>query len=196
MQPLYGLHREVRTAVRTLSRDTGLVPTPPPQRPDGPAPAGRFVRAAERVSRGLVRFGRRHTWIRTAALHPVVARPGYWLATLLGAVWGGILSLGRVRRRGGVWVARRVPRWAFGRGGTTIGAVYLTRDAHSPEVLEHEAVHRAQWRRYGLALIPLYLEAGQDALTNRFEIEADLEKGGYTRRSRTGRSRGASEASG
>ncbi|HRN29474.1 MAG TPA: Fe-S oxidoreductase [Terrimesophilobacter sp.] len=113
-----------------------------------------------------------------------MARPGYWFATACGALWGGILSLGRVRRRGGVWVARGMPRWAFGRGGTTIGAFYLTRDAVSPDVLEHEAVHRAQWRRYGLALIPLYLAAGQDAIRNRFEIEAGLEKGGYTRRGR------------
>ena len=30
-------------------------------------------------------------------------------------------------------------------------------------MLEHEAVHRAQWRRYGLAFIPLYVDAGQDA---------------------------------
>ena len=31
----------------------------------------------------------------------------------------------------------------------------------------------------GLAFIPLYLAAGQDARTNRFEVEAGLEKGGY-----------------
>src|SRR5690606_166351 len=103
-------------------------------------------------------------------------------ATLCGILWGGLLSLGRIRRRGGVWVARKLPHWAFGRGGTTIGAVYLTNDAHSPEILEHEAVHRAQWKRYGLALIPLYVAAGQDGAKNRFEIEAGLEKGGYVRR--------------
>lgn len=198
MQPLYGLHRDVRTDASTLPRDTGVVPTPPQPRSGAPdsAPAGRLVGAAERLSRRLVGLARRHTWMRSAALHPVVARPGYWLATLIGALWGGILSLGRVRRSGGVWVARRVPRWAFGRGGTTIGAVYLTRDAHSSDVLEHEAVHRAQWRRYGLALIPLYLEAGQDALTNRFEIEAGLEKGGYTRRLRPRGSHGTDGESG
>jgi hypothetical protein len=74
-----------------------------------------------------------------------------------------------------------MPRWSFGRGGTTIGAVYLTRDNHSPAVIEHEAVHRAQWRTYGLAFIPLYIAAGTDAHTNRFEIEAGLEAGGYGR---------------
>jgi hypothetical protein len=118
-------------------------------------------------------------WLRAVLLHPVVARPGYWFATASGFVWGAILSLGRVKRQGGVVVAARMPKWSFGRGGTTIGAVFLTKNNVSPEVLEHEAVHRAQWRKYGLAFIPLYLAAGQDAKKNRFEIEAGLKKGGY-----------------
>lgn len=122
--------------------------------------------------------------LRRIALSRVVALPGYWLATVCGFLWGAVLSLGRIRRHGRLWVARGMPRWSFGRGGTTIGAVYLTRDALGAEVLEHEEIHRAQWRRYGLALIPLYLMAGQDALKNRFEIEAGLEKGGYVRRAR------------
>jgi hypothetical protein len=111
----------------------------------------------------------------------VVARPGYWFATAAGLVWGGILSRGRLSRRDGVIVARRCPRWSFGRGGTTIGAVYLTRDRITPDVLEHEAVHRAQWRHYGLAFIVLYAAAGQDPFTNRFEIAAGLAKAGYIR---------------
>ncbi|MGV8884154.1 MAG: hypothetical protein ACOH1T_01015 [Microbacteriaceae bacterium] len=116
---------------------------------------------------------------RRVLLHPVVARPGYWFATAAGLLWGSVLSLGRVRREGGVIVARSCPRWAFGRGGTTIGAVFLTNNALSPNVLEHEAVHRAQWKKYGLAFIPLYVAAGAVAQTNRFEVEAGLEKGGY-----------------
>lgn len=112
-------------------------------------------------------------------LHPVVTRPGYWFATGAGLIWGTILSLGRIRRDGGVIVASHCPRWGFGRGGTTIGAVYLTHDNVRPDVLEHEAVHRAQWRKYGLAFIPLYIAAGTNAHTNRFEVEAGLEKGGY-----------------
>ena len=86
-----------------------------------------------------------------------------------------------IRDRGGVIVARKCPRWAFGRGGTTIGAVFLTHDRVSDDVLEHEAVHRAQWKRYGLAFIPLYIAAGVPAHTNRFEVEAGLKKGGYTK---------------
>jgi hypothetical protein len=116
---------------------------------------------------------------RAVLLSPVVARPGYWFATGCALVWGGALSLGRLRRRGGLIVAAGCPRWAFGRGGTTVGAVYLTHDFVGPAVLRHEAVHRAQWKRYGLAFIPLYVAAGQDATRNRFEIEAGLEDGGY-----------------
>ena len=118
-------------------------------------------------------------WVRAVMLHPVVARPGYWFATAVGLFWGAILSGFRLRREGGVIVARGLPRWAFGRGGTTIGAVYLTNTNITPNILEHEAVHRAQWKRYGLAFIPLYLAAGQDGRRNRFEIEAGLKKGGY-----------------
>ncbi len=118
-------------------------------------------------------------WLRAVLLSPIVARPGYWFATACGFVWGAILGRFRVRREGGVWVARGLPSWAFGRGGTTIGAVYLTSTNTGPTVLEHEAVHRAQWRRYGLAFIPLYVLAGQDPRRNRFEVEAGLEKGGY-----------------
>jgi hypothetical protein len=119
-------------------------------------------------------------WARSALLHPVVARPGYWVATGAGLLWGALVSLGRVSAHDGLLVARRCPRWSFGRGGTTIGAVYLTHDNLRQSVLEHEAVHRAQWRHYGLAFIPLYIAAGTDARTNRFEVEAGLRKGGYS----------------
>jgi hypothetical protein len=141
-----------------------------PAQPTGVARVvGRWADAAARAPR-----------IRAALLHPVVARPGFWVATAAGLVWGGVLSVGHIRIDHGVIVARGCPRWSFGRGGTTIGAVYLTRDNASPAVLEHEAVHRQQWRTYGLAFIPLYIAAGSDAKTNRFEIEAGLTKGGYS----------------
>ncbi|MBC7590459.1 MAG: hypothetical protein H7226_05365 [Salinibacterium sp.] len=120
-------------------------------------------------------------WSRPILLHPIVARPGYWFATACAWVWGGVLGRFRMRRVGHMIVASGLPKWAYGRGGTTVGAVYLTTDHTSPHVLEHEAVHRAQWRRYGLTFIPLYIEAGQDARCNRFEIEAGLAKGGYGR---------------
>jgi hypothetical protein len=140
-----------------------------------PAPRNRLERGAQALVRGVLRV----PGARRVLLNPVIARPGYWFATLSGLLWGGILSLGRVRRAHGVIVARKLPRWSFGRGGTTIGAVYLTRDNTPQQVLEHEAVHRAQWKRYGLAFIPLYIAAGAIARTNRFEIEAGLDKGGY-----------------
>src|SRR5690554_6456476 len=130
----------------------------------------------ERGIRAVAVATSRVRWLRAVLLHPVVSRPGYWLATLAALLWGGILSRGGLSRSRGLIIARGCPRWAFGRGGTTIGAVYLTRDRLTPGVLDHEAVHRAQWRRYGLAFIVLYLAAGQDALGNRFEIEAGLDR--------------------
>jgi len=145
-----------------------------PLRPLNPA---WYERAAQRLADVIVAI----PGARTVLLSPVIARPGYWVATGLGFLWGAIVSLGRIRRMGGVIVARNCPKWAFGRGGTTIGAVFLTHDLVNDSVLEHEAVHRAQWKKYGLTFIPLYIAAGAPALTNRFEVEAGLKKGGYTK---------------
>jgi hypothetical protein len=85
---------------------------------------------------------------------------GYLYATLVGLIWG-------------------MPKWTFGRGGSCVGACYLTDHNVSDDVLEHEAVHKQQWKTYGM-LFPLYYAAsGRNPLKNRFEIEAGLEKGGY-----------------
>jgi len=141
----------------------------PSSRPSALQRAALSVVAAASVRPGIMRCARNRR----------VVRAGYLAATAIGLAWGGALSVGRLEESGGVIVARGCPRWAFGRGGTTIGGVFLTRDNASPAVLEHEAVHRDQWRRYGLALIPLYFAAGPIASENRFELEAGLEKGGY-----------------
>ena len=109
-----------------------------------------------------------------------IPRPGYLLATALALVWGLPLSRGAVRREAGLIVLTGLPRWAFGRGGTTIGGVYLTRDLDSPAVLRHEAVHRGQWQRHGLTMPIRYALAGRDPRRNRFEVEAGLEDGGYS----------------
>lgn len=135
--------------------------------------------ALQRVAVGVVAAASARPVLVRLARNRRVLRAGYLTATAIGLVWGGALSVGRLEESGGVIVARGCPRWAFGRGGTTIGAVFVTRDNVSPSVLEHEAVHRDQWRRYGLALIPLYLAAGPIASENRFEVAAGLEKGGY-----------------
>lgn len=142
-----------------------------PVRPKNPS---RLERAAAGVVRGAVAV----PGARRMLLWPAIARPGYWFATACGFLWGTLL-LGRHRRHRGLHVIHRLPRWAFGRGGTTIGAIYLTHDQTAERVLEHELVHREQWRRYGLALPILYLAAGAVARTNRFEVEAGLESGGY-----------------
>ncbi|WP_235928848.1 Fe-S oxidoreductase [Marisediminicola senii] len=131
------------------------------------------------VASVLVTVGRVTPGARMLVLNPVVVRLGYLLVTAVGLAWGALLSVGRIEESGGVIVARGCPSWAFGRGGTTVGAVYITRFNVSHDVLEHEAVHRAQWQKYGLALLPLYLAAGPDARGNRFEVEAGLTKGGY-----------------
>jgi len=108
-----------------------------------------------------------------------ISRLGYLYATAVGLVWGFVWSTGRVERRAGLFVFRGMPRRTFGRGGSCVGACYLTDRNVSDDVLEHEAVHKRQWQRYGMLFPFLYLLAGRDPLRNRFEIEAGLEKGGY-----------------
>ena len=133
---------------------------------------------SERAAASLVRGAVRVPGLRRFLLWTPVALLGYGFATGCAFVWGTVL-LGRHRRSHGLHVIHRLPRWAFGRGGTTIGGVYLTRDGTSDRVLEHEAVHRLQWRHYGMSMPVLYLAAGSEARTNRFEVEAGLAKGGY-----------------
>jgi hypothetical protein len=136
---------------------------------------------AERFFAGIDRGVRRVPWLRRFLLWPVWTRPGYWFATGCIWIWGTVLG-GKFTTKGGMHYFRGMPKWSFGRGGTTIGAIYLTHDNDSDDVIAHEAEHRAQWKRYGLAFIPLYVAAGTDAKTNRFEVGAGLELGGYVRR--------------
>jgi hypothetical protein len=110
-----------------------------------------------------------------------VSMAGFYFATFVGLAVGLPLSTGRVRREGDLIVCTGLPAWAFRRGGTCVGAVYLTRSNAGPRVLEHEAVHVLQWKHYGMLFPLLYALAGRDPLRNRFEIEAGLEKGGYVR---------------
>ncbi|MFE6995209.1 Fe-S oxidoreductase [Microbacterium sp. NPDC057659] len=128
------------------------------------------------------RFDRR---IPSLLLRSPISRIGYWWGTSVGFVWGSLWSTGPVERRNGLWVFRGLPNWAFARGGVCVGGCYLTGERPPSEaVLKHEAVHKAQWLRYGFLMPLLYLFAGRDALRNRFEIEAGLEDGGYVRRQR------------
>jgi hypothetical protein len=122
--------------------------------------------------------------MRRLLIDSPVSRAGYLYATAVGLAWGAIWSTGRVERRNGLVVFRGLPAWAFGRGGSCVGGVYLTKQNVTADVLEHEAVHKAQWQRYGMLFPVLYWLAGRDPLQNRFEIEAGLEKGGYLRKRR------------
>ncbi|WP_431246987.1 Fe-S oxidoreductase [Leifsonia xyli] len=108
-----------------------------------------------------------------------VSRLGYLYATAVGHVWGFLWSTGRIERRQGLTVFRGMPKRTFGRGGSCVGGVYLTDHNVTDDVLEHEAIHKRQWQRYGMLFPFLYLVAGRDPLRNRFEIEAGLQKGGY-----------------
>jgi hypothetical protein len=119
--------------------------------------------------------------VAVVALDPAVTRPGYLFACAVGLVWGFVWSTGRIERRNGLVVFRGLPDWAYGRGGSCVGISYLTGANASDRVLEHEAVHVQQWKRYGMWFPFAYLVAGRDPLRNRFEIEAGLEKGGYLR---------------
>ncbi|GAB3615945.1 hypothetical protein GCM10027416_05020 [Okibacterium endophyticum] len=124
--------------------------------------------------------------MRRLLLDSPISRLGYLYATLVGLVWGSIWSTGRVERENGLWIFRGMPRWTFGRGGSCVGSCYLTDGNVSPDILDHEAVHKQQWKRYGMLFPFAYLIAGRDPLKNRFEREAGLEKGGYLRKKRTG----------
>lgn len=118
--------------------------------------------------------------IPTFLLDSPLSRAGYLAGTAFGLVWGFLWSRGRVERSHGLFIFRGMPGWTFGRGGVCVGGCFLTGD-HVPSeaVLRHEAVHRAQWRRYGLLLPLLYALEGYNPFRNRFEVEADLVDGGY-----------------
>ncbi|WP_233255706.1 Fe-S oxidoreductase [Naasia lichenicola] len=109
---------------------------------------------------------------------------GFFYATLVGLTWGLPLSTGRVVRHGDLIVLSGLPHWAYRRGGTTVGRVYLTGDNTGERVLVHETVHVEQWRRLGMWFPLLYWLAGANPMHNRFEVEAGLEDGGYLRRRR------------
>ena len=146
----------------------------------GIRPAGRALipRWAARSARGC---GYAEA-VRTLLLDSPISRFGYLYATAVGLVWGFIWSTGRVERVDGLFVFRGLPKWAFGRGGSCVGACYLTDHNVTADVLEHEVVHKRQWQRYGMLFPLMYLLAGRNPLKNRFEIEAGLDKGGYLRR--------------
>lgn len=142
----------------------------------------------ERAQRAVVSGARLDALIPGILLDSPLSRVGYWWGTAVGWAWGSLWSTGRVERREGLWVFSGMPAWTFGRGGVCVGGCFLTGDARpSNAVLRHEAVHAKQWRRYGFLMPLLYLLAGRNPLTNRFEILAGLEDGNYVPRGHTKR---------
>lgn len=142
-------------------------------------PAGWEAAAERAVARGQ----RVDRWIPGFLLDSPVSLLGHAAGTAFGFVWGLLWSRGRIERRGGLWIFRGMPNVTYGRGGVCVGACFLTGDgAIDDRLLAHEGVHRRQWRRYGLLMPVLYLLAGRNPLTNRFEIEAGLADGRYVPR--------------
>jgi len=137
----------------------------------------------ERARRAVARGRRLDALIPGILLDSPVSLVGYWWGTTVGWVWGGLWSTGRVERREGLWVFTGMPSWTFGRGGVCVGGCFLTDSPRVTDaVLRHEGVHARQWRRYGFLMPLLYLLAGRNPLTNRFEILAGLEDGNYVPR--------------
>lgn len=134
-------------------------------------------------SRSLNKSKTGQNLFRRVLLDSCISRAGSKFATAVALLYGAPLSVGRIERYDDLWVLRGLPKWAFGRGGTCVGHVYLTAHNVSAAVLSHERVHARQWDRYGLLFPLLYTLAGRDAHQNRFEIEAGLEAGGYVSRS-------------
>lgn len=142
--------------------------------------SGNWRPAAEAA---LARGRRLDRRIPSFLLRSPISRLGYWWGTAVGWIWGSLWSTGPIEKSHGLWIFRGMPSWAYNRGGVCVGGCFLTGDARPSErVLRHEAVHKAQWLRYGFLMPVLYFAAGRNALTNRFEIEAGLEDGNYVRR--------------
>lgn len=121
--------------------------------------------------------------IPAVLLDSPLSRVGYLAGTAFGFVWGTLWSTGPIERRAGLWVFRGMPSWTYGRGGVCVGGCFLTGTGRvTPRLLAHEARHKRQWQRYGALMPVLYLLAGRNPLTNRFEIEAGLEDGRYVPR--------------
>jgi hypothetical protein len=134
----------------------------------------------EQAARAVARGRRWDRAIPSILLDSPISLVGYWYGCTVGWLWGSLWSTGTIERRDGLWVFRGLPTWAFPRGGVCVGGCYLTGDLPVTDaVLRHEAVHKAQWRRYGFLMPVLYALAGRNPLRNRFEIEAGLADGNY-----------------
>ena len=97
-------------------------------------------------------------------------------------------SAGRSPSKNGMHYFRGMPKWSFGRGGTTIGAIYLTTTATtSDNVLEHEADAPGAMEAVRARLHPLVPRGRLGGATNRFEVGAGLETAATCGRASRGR---------
>ncbi|WP_286217392.1 RHS repeat-associated core domain-containing protein [Paraoerskovia sediminicola] len=91
---------------------------------------------------------------------------------------------GYCKNRFGVRTCRGGWGHGYSRGGTTLGTTYITgwsRKTVTRKVVRHEAVHVRQWRTYGLSFPVRYFRAGSNPCRNRWEREAGMGNGGYTK---------------
>lgn len=118
-----------------------------------------------------------HARVRRASRDRWQAMLVTYVAIVYASMWRAQLTFDE---EFGLIVASRM-RGGFGRGGTTVGGVYLTKKNVSRAVLRHESVHADQWARYGVSFALRYLveEVRRPRSANRYEIEAGLENGGY-----------------
>ncbi|MEQ4305790.1 RHS repeat-associated core domain-containing protein [Plantactinospora sp. B6F1] len=97
--------------------------------------------------------------------------------------WGTELTGGQCSMQHGMRVC-----WGgslpYGGIGTAYGDTFLSKNSRPDEdLMQHEKVHRRQWRRYGAAFGPMYLlealRTGGDPCRNTYENNANLAKGNY-----------------
>ncbi|MBY6412476.1 hypothetical protein HQ346_12405 [Rhodococcus sp. BP-252] len=118
-----------------------------------------------------------HARVRSASRGSIGSLVATYVALGYARLWRGKIAFDDDHR---LFVASGM-RGGFGRGGTTIGGVYLTRTNTSRAVLRHESVHADQWARYGVLFAVRYLveEVRHPGASNKYEIEAGLGDGGY-----------------
>lgn len=104
---------------------------------------------------------------------------GMLVASGAALAYGRAFKSAKVDQLPDLTVISGLPRWAYPRGGVTVGRVFLTGPQPTAALLRHESRHVEQWRTYGLAMPILYWLAGRDAHSNWFEVEAGLDDGGY-----------------
>lgn len=100
--------------------------------------------------------------VRTVVLAPPLARAGYLYATAVASAGASFSPPEGSAGSTAYSCARACHRGPSAAEARASAGVYLTDDNAKPAVLEHEAVHRQQWKTYGMVFPVLYFFAGRD----------------------------------